>query len=60
MMKRTFDDLEPMLKELNPKVREKAIELADEMLVDGRHTDAEQALKDGIKLAEEWFSDLEG
>ena len=59
-MKHTFDDLEHMLQELNPKVREKAIELAEEMLAEGRHTDGEQALKDGIRLAEEWFSDLEG
>lgn len=49
-----------MLEDLTPKVREKAIELALEMLAEGTYSDKEQALKEGIRQADEWFIDLEG
>lgn len=55
-----FDDLEPMLEDLIPKVKEKAIQLALEMLSEGRFDNKEAALKEGIKQAEEWFTELEG
>ena len=55
-----FDHLEPMLDDLIPKVREKAIQLALEMLSDGKFDNKEAALKEGIKQAEEWFTELEG
>jgi len=55
-----FDDLESMLNDLIPKVREKAIQLALEMLAEGRFQNKEDALTEGIKQAEEWFTELEG
>ena len=55
-----FEDFNPMLDDLIPKVREKAIQLALEMLAEGRFDNKEAALKEGIKQAEEWFTELEG
>ena len=55
-----FDDFGPMLDELIPWIGEKAIQLALEMLSDGRFDNKEAALKEGIKQAEEWFTELEG
>ena len=49
-----------MLDDLTPKVREKAIQLALEMLADGKYSEKEEALKEAIRQAEEWFMDLEG
>ena len=59
-MDHQFKDFEPMLEDLTPKVREKAIQLALEMLAEGKYSDKEQALKEAIRQAEEWFMDLEG
>jgi uncharacterized protein YdaT len=59
-MDQHFNDYEHMLNELTPKVREKAIQLALEMLAEGKYTDKEQALKEGIRQADEWFTELEG
>lgn len=55
-MESAFEDFEPMFNELTPKVRAKAIELAAQMLVSGKFSDKEEALKEGIKQAEEWKS----
>ena len=55
-----FDDFKPMLDDLVPKVREKAVQLALEMLSEGRFDNKEAALNEGIKQAEEWFTELEG
>ena len=59
-MNSNFKDFEPMLQDLTSKVREKALELAGQLLVDGKFSDKESALKEGIRQAEEWFLDLEG
>jgi uncharacterized protein YdaT len=59
-MDHQFKDFEPMLGDLTPKVREKAIQIALELLAEGKYSDKEQALKEAIRQAEEWFMDLEG
>lgn len=46
------------LKELTPKVREKALALASEYENNGMN--ANEALQKGIAEAEEWFTELEG
>ncbi len=59
MMKEMFDEFEPKLSELKPAVKEKALEIADKLLTK-KSISKEDALKEGIKQAEEWFFDLEG
>lgn len=58
-MKEIFDEFEPELKELKPTVKEKALEIAGKLLTEKSISRAD-ALKEGIKQAEEWFFDLEG
>lgn len=58
-MKEIFDEFEPELKELKPKVKEKALEIAGKLLTE-KSISRLEALKEGIKQAEEWFFDLEG
>lgn len=58
-MKEIFDEFEPTLKELKPTVKEKALEIAGKLLTE-KSLSREDALKEGIKQAEEWFMDLEG
>lgn len=57
-MEWTFERLGVDLKELNPKVREKALELANQLKEEG-YTDAE-AIRQAIKEAEEWYLDTQG
>lgn len=59
-MKWTFEDFEADLKELKPIVKEKAIKIANKLLRNGRFNDQGEALKEGIKQAEEWFLNMEG
>ncbi|HTN20733.1 MAG TPA: hypothetical protein VL125_09670 [Pelobium sp.] len=59
-MKWTFEDFEPDLRDLKPLVKEKAIEIAIRLLQTGKLTDQREALKEGIKQAEEWFLNIEG
>ena len=58
-MKEIFDEFEPKLSDLKPAVKEKALEIAKKLLTE-KSLSREDALKDGIKQAEEWFFDLEG
>lgn len=58
-MREIFNEFDPELKELKPKVKEKALEIADKLLIE-KSLSKEEALKEGIKQAEEWFFDLEG
>lgn len=58
-MKEIFDEFEPKLKELKPEVKEKTLEIAGKLLTE-KSLSREEALKKGIKQAEEWFFDLEG
>ena len=55
-----FNESDPMLNELSLKVKEKALQLAAGFLAEGRFANHAEALKEGIKQAEEWFLDLEG
>ncbi|MDA9554636.1 hypothetical protein N9R54_00240 [Pelobium sp.] len=57
-MKEIFDEFEPELKELKPTVKEKALEIAGKLLTE-KSMSRTEALKQGIKQAEEWFIDLE-
>lgn len=52
-MKWTFENIQPDLKNLNPKVREKALEIANRYMKEGKSES--EAIKKGIKEAEEWF-----
>ncbi|MCK7591309.1 hypothetical protein M0G43_12045 [Subsaxibacter sp. CAU 1640] len=54
-----FDDFKTELDALNPTVREKALEIAKE-LVQEKDLSAKEALKEAIIRAEEWFYDLGG
>ncbi len=58
-MEEVFNEFEADLKDLKPKVREKAIEIASGLLIKKNYT-RQGALKEGIRQAEEWFLDLEG
>ena len=54
-----FEDFKTDLDGLNPKVREKALEIAKE-LVEKKDLPAKEALQEAIIRAEEWFYDIEG
>ncbi len=58
-MKEIFDEFAPKLSELKPAVKEKALEIAGKLLTE-KSLSREDALKEGVKQAEEWFFDLEG
>lgn len=60
MAKWTFEEFEPDLRELKPLVKEKAIKIAAKLLQTGKLTNQREALKEGIKQAEEWFLNMEG
>lgn len=47
------------LKELDPKIKDKAVEIAIE-LIKNKKMKKEKAVLEGIKQAKEWFLDLEG
>lgn len=54
-----FENFQPDLNELNPQVREKALEIANELMSKGNYTEKE-AIEEAIKEAEEWFLDSQG
>lgn len=58
-MKEIFDEFKPKLSDLKPAVKEKAMKIAGKLLTE-KSLSREDALKEGIKQAEEWFVDLEG
>jgi hypothetical protein len=58
-MKNQFNDLTNNLQGLDPKIKDKAINIAIE-LIKKKKMNRESALKEGIKQAKEWFLDLEG
>lgn len=60
MEKWTFDDFDAELKDLVPAAKKKAIEIARKLLANGEVESQEEAIKEGIKQAEEWFLDSEG
>lgn len=56
-MKEIFGEFEADLKDLRPAVREKALEIASELLM--KNYKRQDALKEGIKQAQKLFMDLE-
>jgi len=44
---------------LNPKVRNKAVEIANQLSASGQYTE-EEVIRKAIQLAEEWFYESEG
>lgn len=52
----TFEDFGADLKELDPRVRDKALEIANRLMEEEEYTEGE-AVKEAIKQAEEWFLD---
>ena len=57
-MKHLTKDLKE-IGQLDPKIKEKAIEIAIHLINDKKMQE-EEALKEGVKQAKEWFIDLEG
>lgn len=58
-MKWTFEKMGADLKDLNPKVRDKAIEIARHLVEDEGYTEG-KAIQLAVKKAEEWFLDTQG
>ncbi|HEX6982437.1 MAG TPA: hypothetical protein VF181_06730 [Balneolaceae bacterium] len=58
-MKWTFENFKADLDDLNPAVREKAIEIAKKLMEKDNYSE-ERAIKEGIKEAEEWFLNSQG
>ena len=59
MERSAFENFEIELNELTPEVREKVLEIASQLVIE-KNLSEQDALKEAIKLAEEWFFDLEG
>lgn len=55
----TFADFDFELKQLNDRIKEKALKIANEYYLSGTLS-KEEALQKGIVLAEEWWLDVEG
>ena len=58
-MEWTFEEFKTSLDELHPEIKEKAIEIAKKLGIEKRYS-RENAIKEGVVKAEEWFYDLEG
>lgn len=58
-MQWTFENFKPKLENLTPEVREKALQIAHQLMEKGGIS-KEKAISDAIVKAEEWFYDLEG
>lgn len=54
-----FEDFKTDLDGLSPRVREKALEIAKE-LVEKKDLPVKEAIQEAIIRAEEWFYDIEG
>jgi uncharacterized protein YdaT len=55
----SFDAFQEKLQRLNPRVREKAVAIAEELIKQENYT-IKDAVEEAISRAEEWFYDLEG
>ncbi len=55
----TFENFKAHLENLTPDVRERATEIAKKLMKKGGISE-DEAIKEGIKRAEEWFLDSEG
>tara|TARA_R100000908_G_scaffold64651_1_gene49297 strand:+ start:1629 stop:1805 length:177 start_codon:yes stop_codon:yes gene_type:complete len=58
-MKWTFESFGADLKDLNPQVRKKALEIANRLMEEDDYSEGE-AIKQAIKEAQEWFLDMQG
>tara|TARA_R100000655_G_scaffold60828_2_gene99208 strand:- start:105 stop:281 length:177 start_codon:yes stop_codon:yes gene_type:complete len=58
-MEWTFEEFKTSLDELHPEIKEKAIEIAKKLVIEKSYS-RENAIKEGVVKAEEWFYDLEG
>ncbi len=58
-MKWTFENYGENLKNLNPKVRKKALEIANRLMAEGNYSEGD-AIKQAVKEAQEWFLDMQG
>ncbi|MCH2450821.1 MAG: hypothetical protein MK198_11855 [Gracilimonas sp.] len=58
-MKWTFESFGADLKDLNPQVRKKALEIANRLMEGDDYSEGE-AIKQAIKEAQEWFLDMQG
>ena len=54
-----FEDFRTDLDSLDPVIKEKALDIANQLMKQGKLTEKE-AITEAIKRAEEWFYDLEG
>ena len=54
-----FEDCRTDFDTLDPVIRKKALEIANQLMKQGKFTEKE-AINEAIKRAEEWFYDLEG
>lgn len=59
LMKWTFESFGADLKDLNPQVRKKALEIANRLMEEDDYSEGE-AIKQAIKEAQEWFLDMQG
>jgi uncharacterized protein YdaT len=57
--KPSFDAFQENLQQLNPQVREKAVEIAQKLIKEENYKE-KAAVEEAISRAEEWFYDLEG
>ncbi len=55
----TFENFKADLDNLTPDVRKRAVEIAQKLKKKGDISE-DEAIKEGIKRAEEWFLDSEG
>lgn len=58
-MKWTFENFKAELIDLTPEVKKKAVTIANKLMREGNISE-DEAIKQGIKRAEEWFLDSEG
>lgn len=58
-MEWTFNNFKADLENLTPEVRKVAIDIAEKLMKKGDISE-DQAIKEGIKRAEEWFLDSLG
>lgn len=55
----SFKAFQEKLQQLNPRVREKAVDIAKKLVEQEKYTEKD-AVEEAISRAEEWFYDLEG
>lgn len=55
----TFENFKPHLENLTPQTREKALEIAEQLMQKGGISE-ERAITEAIVRAEEWFYNSEG